>query len=83
MATAARPRLVENNHVDVKKVGRVRAEGLDDGTFCPWNHICREKDGGGMHKCPKWDNCNFFLIFLIFLIFGFGSLGKKEDIQPS
>ena len=35
MATAARTRLVENNHVDVKKVGRVRAEGLDDGTFCP------------------------------------------------
>jgi hypothetical protein len=34
MATAARPRLVKNNHVDVKNVRRVCAEGLDDGTLC-------------------------------------------------
>ena len=33
MATAARPRLVENNHLGVKSIRRVCAEGLDDGTF--------------------------------------------------
>ncbi len=34
MATAARPRVVENNHVNVKNIRRVSTEGLDDGTFC-------------------------------------------------
>ena len=58
MAIVARARIVENNHADVKKILRVSAEGLDDGTFCERNRIRREKDGGSVHKRPKWDDCN-------------------------
>ena len=63
MATAARPRLIENNHVDVKNIRRVCAEGLDNGTFCQRNRIRREKDGGSMHKRPKWDDCQIFWMY--------------------
>ena len=34
MASATRPRLVDNNHLYVKGVRRVRAQGLDDSSLC-------------------------------------------------
>jgi hypothetical protein len=60
MATAARPRLVENDHVNVKNIRRVSAEGFQDGTLCQRIRIRREKDGGGVHKRPKRDDCDYF-----------------------
>lgn len=61
MATAVRPRLIKNNHLDIKNIRRVCAEGLYNGTFRQRNRIRREKDGGSVHKRPKWDDCHFFL----------------------
>lgn len=56
MASAARPRLVDDNHLDIKDVRRVCAQGLDDGSFCQRDRIRREKDGGGVQQGPKWDD---------------------------
>lgn len=56
MASAARPRLVDDNHLDIKDIRRVCAQGLDDGSFCQGNRIRREKDGGGVQQRPKWND---------------------------
>jgi hypothetical protein len=59
VASATRPRLVDDNHLDVKGVRRICAQGLDDGSFCQGSRIRSEKDGGAVQQRPNWDDCNF------------------------
>jgi len=56
MASVARPHLVDDNHLDVKDVRRVCAQGLNEGSFCQGSRTRREKDGGGVQQRPKWDD---------------------------
>ena len=81
MASATRPRLVDNNHLYVKGVRRVRAQGLDDSSLCQRSRIrSSEKDRGCMQQRPNWDNCNF-LVYCIQSAFSLSL--EKEDRQPS
>lgn len=75
MAIAARPRVVENDHLNVKNIRCVYTKGFDDGTLRQRIRIRREKYGGGVHKRPKWDDCKFFFDTHQC----FGSPGKEED----
>jgi len=41
---AARPILVNDNHADIKRVSRMCAQRLDDGSLCQRSRIRREED---------------------------------------
>ena len=73
MASATRPRLVDDNHLDVKGVRRVRAQRLDDGSFCQGSRRIRssEKDGRGVQQGPNWDDCNFFSLLYSISVLGY------------
>jgi hypothetical protein len=66
---AARPRLVDDDHADIKRVSRMCAQRLDDGGLRQRSRICREEDRRGVQDRPKWNDC--FILFLRYSSFLF------------
>lgn len=59
---AVRPRFVDDDHADVKRVSRMCAQRLDDGGLRQRSRIRREEDRRGVQDRPEWNDC--FVLFL-------------------
>ena len=59
---ATRPRLVDDDHADIKRVSRMCAQRLDDGDLRQRSRIRCEEDRRGVQDRPKWNDC-FLALF--------------------